>query len=756
MEDSQKHTTLLPDDTGAAAAVRTVTTDPAKPASVSALDPELQKIIDARHHDPFTVLGKHRVGSTDIVRVFNPRAHEIQLPTINGSLQRIPDTDLFEWRGDADQLDSPYPLKWVDGAGNEHLTHDPYSFLPQLPDFDLHLFSEGKHWHAYRVLGAHNHTAHGISGVLFATWAPNAERVSVVGNFNHWDGRCHPMRCRGGTGVWELFIPGLSAGELYKFEIRSRNGRLLQKTDPYGQSFEQRPKTASIVTGGTPYHWQDENWIERRKTSDWLHAPLSIYEVHLGSWQRDEHGNFLDYKELAHRLVSHAQALGFTHIQLLPITEHPFDGSWGYQTTGYFAPTSRFGSPHEFRYFVDYCHRHNIGVLLDWAPGHFPKDAHALAEFDGTPLYEHADPRRGEHRDWGTLIYNYGRNEVKNFLLSSALFWLQEYHIDGLRVDAVASILYLDYSREPGDWLPNIYGGNENLEAIDFLRELNSVVHGEFPGCLMIAEESTAWPQVTRPTWLGGLGFSMKWNMGWMHDTLTYFSKDPVHRHYHHDQLTFGLLYAFTENFVLPLSHDEVVHGKGSLLNKMPGDEWQRFANLRLLYTYMFTYPGKKILFMGGEFGQGTEWNYDTTLDWYVLQYPLHQGVMKLVGDLNKLYCRHAECYSHDFEASGFEWIDCHDASQSIISYQRKENDKFLVVVLNFTPVPRENYRIGVPREGTYHEILNSDSEFYGGSNMGNGSGLVAEPVPWMNQSHSLSITLPPLAGIVIERDASS
>ncbi|HEY5604773.1 MAG TPA: 1,4-alpha-glucan branching protein GlgB [Gammaproteobacteria bacterium] len=754
MNDSPNTTNTPASASRSATAVRPVTTNPSNPDGVQHLDPELQKIINAQHHDPFSILGIHRMGSTDIVRAFIPRAQKVQLPEINATLQRIPNTDLFEWRGEANQLKSPYQMQWIDDAGKEHRTHDPYSFLAQLSDFDLHLFSEGKHWHAYRILGAHYHAADGVNGILFATWAPNAERVSVIGNFNHWDGRCHPMRCRGGTGVWELFIPGLAADELYKFEIRGRNGRLLEKTDPYGQAFECRPKTASIVTGNTLYHWQDHDWIERRKTNDWLHTPLSIYEVHLGSWQRDDNGNFLSYKELAHRLVKHVQALGFTHLQLLPITEHPFDGSWGYQTTGYFAPTSRFGSPDEFRYFIDYCHRNNIGVLLDWAPGHFPKDAHALAEFDGTPLYEHADPRQGEHRDWGTLIYNYGRNEVKNFLLSSALFWLQEMHIDGLRVDAVASILYLDYSRQAGDWLPNIYGGNENLEAIDFLRELNTVVHGEFPGCLMIAEESTAWPQVTRPTWLGGLGFSMKWNMGWMHDTLTYFSKDPVHRHYHHDQLTFGLLYAFTENFVLPLSHDEVVHGKNSLLNKMPGDEWQRFANLRLLYTYMFTYPGKKILFMGGEFGQGTEWNHSAAMDWYVLQYPQHQGVMKLMADLNKLYCQREEFYRHDFEPEGFEWIDCHDASQSIISYQRKVKDKFLIVVLNFTPVPRHNYRIGVPRDGAYHEILNSDSEYYGGGNVGSGHDLAAEPVPWMNQAYSLNITLPPLAGVVIERNA--
>ncbi|MGD8642470.1 MAG: 1,4-alpha-glucan branching protein GlgB, partial [Gammaproteobacteria bacterium] len=488
-------------------------------ASGSALsDPELIKITQARHHDPFSVLGKHQKGAMDVVRVFLPSASNVKLADIDAEMERIPGSDLFEWRGDAGQLPTHYQLKWTDNAGHAHTIYDPYSFAPQLPEFDLHLFSEGKHWHAYRILGAHCKTVDGVGGVLFSTWAPNADRVSVIGNFNQWDGRAHPMRSRGGTGVWELFIPHLGADELYKFEIRSKSGAILKKTDPYGQHFEVRPQTAAIVTGDPSYQWQDDSWVERRKSSDWLHTPFTIYEVHLGSWQRDENGEFLSYKELAHRLVNHAQSLGFTHIQLLPITEHPFDGSWGYQTTGYFAPTSRFGSPDEFRYFVDYCHRHNIGVLLDWAPGHFPKDAHALAAYDGTPLYEHADPRRGEHRDWGTLIYNYGRNEVKNFLLSSALYWLQEFHLDGLRVDAVASLIYLDYSREQGDWIPNIYGGNENLEAIEFLRELNTVVHGEFPGCLMIAEESTAWPQVTRPTWLGGLGFSMKWNMGWMHD----------------------------------------------------------------------------------------------------------------------------------------------------------------------------------------------------------------------------------------------
>jgi 1,4-alpha-glucan branching enzyme len=474
--------------------------------------------------------------------------------------------------------------------------------------------------------------------------------------------------------------------------------------------------------------------------------------MHLGSWQRDEQGQFLNYREIAHRLVDHLQKTGFTHVELLPITEHPLDASWGYQTTGYCAPTSRFGTPDDFRYFVNYCHQHNIGVLLDWVPAHFPKDQHGLAFFDGSPLYEHEDPRRGEHRDWGTLIYNYGRNEVKNFLLSSALFWLEEFHLDGLRVDAVASMLYLDYSREAHDWIPNIHGGNENIEAIQFFRELNSVTHAEHPGTVIIAEESTAWPQVTRPVDIGGLGFSMKWNMGWMHDTLSYMSKEPIYRHYHHSQLTFGLLYLFSENFVLPFSHDEVVHGKGSMLNKMPGDEWQKFANLRLLYTYMFTYPGKKLLFMGCEFGQGDEWNHDKALDWYVLEYPQHQGIQSLVGDLNALYKQHPALYHYDFEPQGFEWIDCNDTDQSVLSYLRKSEEETIIVVLNFTPVPRYNYRVGVPEHGQYEEILNSDSGYYFGSNMGNGGYLHSDDIAWMNRPCSLSITLPPLAAVVIKK----
>jgi 1,4-alpha-glucan branching enzyme len=715
------------------------------------LDPELKRLMEARHHDPFHYLGRHTINGLDVVRVYRPHCERIVLKDINAPLQQVPGTDLFEWQGPAGQLPTYYQLECHLRGGGVVNQYDPYVFPATIFDFDLHLFGEGRHLHIYTVLGAHVMDIEGIRGVRFATWAPNAERVSVIGDFNQWDGRCHPMRSRGSSGVWELFIPGLDVETIYKFEIRNRDsGQVKQKSDPYAQGSELRPRTASVVNT-TSYQWQDADWLARREEQHWLHHPMSIYEVHLGSWQRDEHGNFLNYRELGKRLVEYVTQLGFTHIELLPVTEHPLDASWGYQTTGYFVPTRRFGAPDDFRWFVDYCHQHGIGVFLDWVPAHFPRDDFGLAHYDGSPLYEHADPRRGEHPDWGTLIYNYGRNEVRNFLISSAIFWLKEFHIDGLRVDAVASMLYLDYSREGGDWLPNIHGGNENLEAIDFFRELNSVTHREHPGTVVMAEESTAWPAVTRPTTMGGLGFSMKWNMGWMHDTLVYFSKEAVHRSYHHDQLTFGLLYAFTENFILPFSHDEVVHGKASMLYKMPGDEWQRFANLRLLYTYMFTYPGKKLLFMGCEFGQGSEWNFNAPLDWYVLDYPGHQGVQKLVGDLNLLYRERPELYRHDFEYSGFEWIDCHDSHQSVISYIRKDGDRMLVVALNFTPVPREGYRLGVPRYGTYREIFNSDSEYYFGGNLGNGSGITTDTIPWMNREFSLSLTLPPLAGIVLE-----
>jgi 1,4-alpha-glucan branching enzyme len=714
---------------------------------------QLTKIIEARHHDPFSVLGKHTNSDGELVRAFIPSASEVYIADIGYQLERVKNTDMFEWHGKKGDVPDRYRLKWRNDNDQWIEQYDPYCFPPQLSEFDLHLFNEGKHWHAYRFLGAHPHTVEGIEGTLFAVWAPNAGRVSVVGDFNNWDGRTHPMRIRGDSGVWELFVPGLPLGTYYKYEIINRyTEQLLLKNDPYGSQYEVRPGTASIVTEESRYEWQDSEWIEARKHRDWLHAPMSVYEVHLGSWQRDEEGGFLNYRELAHRMVDYVTELGFTHIELLPITEHPLDASWGYQTTGYFAPTSRFGTPDDFRYFVDHCHQHGIGVLLDWVPAHFPKDAHALANFDGTGLYEHEDPRKGEHRDWGTLIYNYGRAEVRNFLLASAICWLEEFHLDGLRVDAVASMIYLDYSREEGDWIPNKYGGNENLEAIDFLRDLNTVTHSHCEGTVIIAEESTAWPQVTRPIWLGGLGFSMKWNMGWMHDSLLYFSKDPIHRHFHHDNLTFGLLYAFTENFVLPFSHDEVVHGKGSMLYKMPGDEWQRCANLRLLYTFMFSYPGKKLLFMGCEFGQGLEWDNDKPLEWYLLDYPHHSGIKKLVSDLNHLYRNSSALYHYDFEHQGFDWVDCHDAAQSVLSYIRKDENETFIVVLNFTPVPRENYRIGVPHHGHYKELINSDSEYYGGSNKGN-DGINSEDIPWMNRPCSISITLPPLGALILKAE---
>jgi len=718
----------------------------------SSILPQAQRIIDARHHDPFEYLGKHQLTDSTVIRAFIPGASHITIVNGNYQMQRIANTDLFEWHGKNESVPEHYQLQWTDRWGNHHTSYDPYSFQPQLADFDIHLFGEGKHQYAYRILGANPHVADEIPGILFATWAPNAERVSVVGDFNDWDGRQHQMRVRGGSGIWELFIPGLQSCTLYKFEIRNRNtGSINVKSDPYARCFEIRPSTASVITDQSNYKWDDSDWIQRRSHADWLHEPMSIYEVHLGSWQLDENGTFLNYRELAKRLVAYVKELGFTHIELLPVTEHPLDASWGYQTTGYFATTSRFGTPDDFRFFVDYCHQNGIGIILDWVPGHFPKDAHGLAQFDGTALYEHADPRRGEHRDWGTLIFNYGRNEVKNFLISNALFWLEEFHIDGMRVDAVASMLYLDYSREEGDWAPNIYGGNENLEAIDFIRQLNELTNTLHPGTMIMAEESTAWPMVSRPVWLGGLGFSMKWNMGWMHDTLEYISKDPIYRHYHHNILTFSQLYAFTENFILPFSHDEVVHGKSSMLHKMPGDEWQRFANLRVLYTYMFTHPGKKLLFMGCEFGQGQEWNHAASLDWYVLDYPFHQGIRALVSDLNRLYSQSSALHYFDFDHQGFEWIDCNDSSQSVLTYLRRSNNETLIIALNFTPTPRYNYRIGVPQAGEYEEVLNSDSVYFGGSNLGNSHTIDADPIPWMNRPFSINVSLPPLAGVVFK-----
>jgi len=712
----------------------------------------LVRITEGRHHDPFELLGRHQTGDEVVVRVFLPRARKIRIADTSIALTRVPGTSVFEWRGPAAMLAQRYRVTWTNEYGERLERYDPYCFPPQLSAFDLHLFGEGRHWHAYRFLGAHARQVEGIDGILFAVWAPNAQRVSVTGDFNRWDGRAHPMRVRGGSGVWELFIPGIPLGSHYKFEVLTNSGAILEKTDPYGARFQVRPETAGILEPESAYQWGDQDWMEARKFWDWNHAPLSVYEVHLGSWRRGADGKFLNYREIADRLAAYVKDLGFTHVELLPITEHPLDASWGYQTTGYFAPTSRFGTPDDFRYFVDQLHRNGIGIILDWVPAHFPRDQYALANFDGTALYEHADPRRGEHRDWGTLIFNFGRNEAKNLLLASAVYWLEEFHLDGLRVDAVASMLYLDYSRSPGDWVPNQYGGRENLEAVAFLRELNEVTHKRFPGTLTIAEESTAWPQVSRPTWLGGLGFSMKWNMGWMHDTLAYLSKDPIFRHYHHDLLTFGLLYAYTENFVLPFSHDEVVHGKRSLLDKIPGDPWQRFDSLRLLYGYMFTYPGKKLLFMGNEFAQGREWNEDSELDWELLELGQHQGIQAVVRDLNRLYQELGALHRLDFQSDGFEWIDCHDNSQSVLSFLRKgEQGQLVLVVLNFTPVPRIRYRVGVPRAGFYRERLNTDSVFYGGSNLGNGSGVQAEQREWMGRDYSVSLTLPPLAALVFE-----
>jgi 1,4-alpha-glucan branching enzyme len=616
----------------------------------------------------------------------------------------------------------------------------------KLSNFDKHLFSQGKHWHAYRFLGAHCND----DGVLFAVWAPNAEAVSVVGDFNNWDGRVHPMQIYEDNGIWELFISDIKPGALYKFEIRNRHGHIFLKSDPYGQQFELRPNTASIVTANSDYKWHDDTWLKKRQQVDWQHIPMSIYEVHLGAWQKTEDGEFLNYREIAKRLVKYVVDMGFTHIELLPITEHPFDGSWGYQCTGYYAPTSRYGTPDDFRYFVDYCHQNNIGIILDWVPAHFPKDAYGLARFDGTALYEHEDPRQGEHLDWQTLIYNYGRFEVKNFLFSSALYWIEEFHLDGLRVDAVASMLYLDYSRE--EWIPNEYGGRENLEAIGFLRQLTNILQQQNPGVLMIAEESTSWPQVTGPSEFGGLGFNLKWNMGWMNDTLRYISRDSIHRKHHQNDLTFSMLYAFSENFLLPFSHDEVVHGKGSMLSKMPGDEWQRFANLRLLYSYMFTHPGKKLLFMGTEFAQSAEWNEAVSLDWYLLQYDFHQGVQTLVKDLNHIYQQSKALYKYEFEQQGFYWIDCNDNENSVLIFARQAEEESLIIVLNFTPVPRHYYRIGVPRLATYKEIFNSDATIYGGSNVNNNDRLLkAENIACMNQQYSISISLPPLGALILK-----
>lgn len=726
------------------------------------LEEQIKLIINADHWDPFQVLGMHILDTTEkkiAVRVFVPEAKELWvLDEISDELfpmNKINKAGFFESIIDK-KSPFPYRLRMKTYEGNILEFYDPYSFLPILTEYDLYLLGEGTHYKNYEKLGAHVLEINGKKGVHFAVWAPNARRVSVIGDFNKWDGRRHQMRVLGSSGIWELFIPGLKEGVLYKFEIKSRfKKQIMEKADPYAFYFELRPKSASIVYDINKYKWNDKEWMKMRSRKNWLESPISIYEVHLGSWMRvPEEGNrFLTYRETAERLIKYVKKMGYTHIELLPITEHPLDASWGYQTIGYFAPTSRYGSPEDFMYFVDKCHQNGIGVIIDWTPAHFPTDGHGLGVFDGTCLYEHTDPRKGFHPDWGTKIFNYGRNEVRNFLISNALFWFEKYHIDGLRVDAVASMLYLDYSRREGEWIPNIYGGNENLEAIDFLNKFNEITHHYHPGILTIAEESTAWPSVSRPTYLGGLGFSMKWNMGWMHDMLEYISKDPIYRKYHHNNLTFSLLYAFTENFILPLSHDEVVHGKNSILNKMPGDMWQKFANVRLLYGYMYSHPGKKLLFMGGEFGQWDEWNHEKSLDWHLLNFKPHRRLQKYVMDLNHIYQSERALHEIDFSYEGFEWIDFHDAEKSIVSFIRKAKDPndFLVIVSNFTPVPRMEYRIGVPENCFFREILNSDSYLYWGSNMGNAGGVNSNQVPWQGRPYSIKITLPPLSILIFK-----
>jgi 1,4-alpha-glucan branching enzyme len=626
----------------------------------------------------------------------------------------------------------------------------------RLTDYDLHLLIEGTHYRAWEKLGAHIGARDGEPGTWFAVWAPNAERVALIADFNDWDESTHLLESRGDSGIWEVFVPGVGNGTRYKYAIRSRNaGYTAEKTDPFGFACEIRPATASMVWDISDYQWQDGEWMASRGKRHRLDAPLAIYEVHLGSWMRvpEEEERWLTYRELAPRLAEYVKEMGFTHVELLPVCEHPLDASWGYQTVGYYAPTSRFGTPQDFMYFVDILHQNGIGVILDWVPAHFPRDAHGLGYFDGTHLYEHADPRQSEQREWGTFVFNYGRQEVSNFLLSNALFWLQIYHIDGLRVDAVASMLYLDYSRKEGEWIPNRFGGRENLEAVDFLKRFNELIYREHPDTLTIAEESTAWPMVSRPTYLGGLGFGCKWNMGWMHDTLLYMGQDPFYRKYHHHNITFSLLYAFQENFVLPYSHDEVVHGKGSMLGKMPGDDWQKFANLRLLYGFMYTHPGKKLLFMGSEFGQRAEWNHDKSLDWHLLNDPAHKGLQRWVRDLNTVLRGEPTLHAIDFEPEGFSWIDCQDQQQSVLAYLRRSRQagEELVCVANFTPVPRHNYRIGVSRGGIWEEILNSDAPLYGGSGMGNCGEARATPVAAHGHYHSLNLTLPPLAIIVFK-----
>jgi 1,4-alpha-glucan branching enzyme len=720
---------------------------------------ELAAFLAASHSDPFRILGPHRVGNDLAIRVFRPDAESIEIVTGAAPGKTIP-AERLDRQGFFQAVlpdmprDTDYQLQITGWNGTTWRARDPYCYGTIMGEVDLHLFAEGNHLQIYEKFGAHLRTIGGVEGVYFAVWAPNALRVSVVGDFNGWDGRVNPMRKLLGSGVWELFLPDVKEGTHYKFEIKTFTGALLLKSDPFAFFNQWGKETSSLVFNLSRYQWADAEWMEARRKKEWPKSAISIYEVHLGSWRRraDEGNRSLSYLELADTLLPYVIEMGYTHIELMPIAEHPFEGSWGYQVTNYYAPTSRFGNPDELRHFIDKCHQAGIGVIMDWVPAHFPKDAHALAEFDGTDLYEHMDPRQGEHQDWGTLIFNFGRNEVRNFLIGNALFWLDKYHIDGLRVDAVASMLYLDYSRQPGQWVPNVYGGRENLDAVYFLKRFNEVCYEKFPGIMTIAEESTAWPGVSRPTYLGGLGFGLKWNMGWMHDFLQYMKLDPIYRRFHHGNITFSLLYAFQEHFVLVLSHDEVVHGKYSLLNKMPGDEWQKFANLRMFYAWMYGHPGKKLLFMGGEFGQWREWNHDRELDWDLVQLPKHDGLRRLVQHLNFLYKDEPAFWDQDDSYDGFEWIDFHDADNSVVSFMRKSRAGDLIAfVVNATPLVRYNYRLGVPQSGFYREVINTDAETYGGSNVGNYGGAQSENTPWMAREHSIMIQLPPLATVAFK-----
>jgi 1,4-alpha-glucan branching enzyme len=725
---------------------------------------ELDALARREHPDPHAILGAHPAGNDGgvVIRALRPSAESVSVKPSKGktvALEQIHPAGIFEGTIENAKLPLRYKLKVDYGPGGKFTLDDPYAFLPTLGELDLHLIAEGHHEQIYDKLGAHVREHQGVTGTAFAVWAPAAKAISVVGDFNSWDGRLHAMRSMGPVGIWELFLPDVGEGAHYKYEILSADGELLLKADPYAQETEVPPKTASVIT--QPHHeWSpdDTAFRAKRAQSQPLGEAMSIYEVHLGSWRLNslEDNRSLTYEELADELSAYANDMGFTHIELLPVMAHPFSGSWGYQVTGYFAPTPRYGSPDEMRAFVDRLHARGIGVILDWVPAHFPRDEFALARFDGSALYEHADPRRGAHPDWGTLVFNFGRHEVRNFLISNALFWLREYHVDGIRVDAVASMLYLDYSRREGEWIPNQFGGREDLDAVAFLKELNEVIYAQEPGIISAAEESTAWPGVSRPTYLGGLGFGFKWNMGWMHDTLAYFQQDPIYRRYHHHELTFSLMYAFSENFVLPLSHDEVVHGKGSLYTKMAGsDPWQKLANLRALYAYMWAHPGKKLLFMGQELAQPAEWSEERSLDWHLLEQPEHAGIQSLVRDLNRAYRDEPALWELDSDPSGFWWLEPNDADNNIIAFARRsaDGDRVVVFIANLSPTVHYGYRLGLPRSSRWREAVNTDSSYYGGSDVGNLGGVVPEPIPWHDQPFSAELTLPPLAALWLVPD---